>query len=563
MRYTTAGLILSCHFECITASAAAKPFTSVRELCYNTGEMDQDTPQHSTKFTAAIIRLSFLLVIASIILFLVSGFFLPIGHDPSENRGDEETGEPTFEDSITGPEDRSDRITRTLSGPFDIVIRNGRVMDPETGMDQVAHVGIMNDVIVAVTRDDIAGIREIDAEGFVVAPGFIDVTMPGFPSPELYRNIQHWKLTDGVTTALWTHDGWHDPQLVIDPIRDGVHLINWGVGTSINRLYHPDRTHEQRLALLERAVRGGGVSVGASPEYYQWISTEALIDYARVADRYDLWLGLHLRYSRRDMELDGVHEAIEVAETSGAHVHIFHISSTGGTYNAAEALDLLDEARARGVRITADVYPYSYWMTYLNSARFDEGWRDGFGIDYDELFYVPAREHLDEDTFHARRRDGGLTVVPEGTISWEDAIIPALQRDWVFIASDGWSGRNPFFADTPFAGHPRGSGTFATALSLHRRFDLPLMTLLRKITLDPALHMQTADASFARRGRLQIGAYADLTVFDPERVGGGGTILDSARRSEGIHLVIVNGLVAYEDGAVLGINAGRLINRGL
>jgi dihydroorotase len=89
------------------------------------------------------------------------------------------------------------------------------------------------------------------------------------------------------------------------------------------------------------------------------------------------------------------------------------------------------------------------------------------------------------------------------------------------------------------------------------------MTLLRKVTLDPAVHMQNADSSFARRGRIQLGAYADITVFDADTIGGTGTVLDSARPSEGIRFVLVNGVVAYEQGQVLGQDAGMLLNRGL
>ena len=499
-----------------------------------------------------MIRSAVLIAVASILLSILSIVFGTPGS----------TIEPPSIPDAADVSPRDELRAPALRGGFDLVILNGRVMDPESGFDRHANVGIMGDTIVTITDDPLSGRQTVDATGLVVAPGFIDVTMPGFPSQELYLNIQHWKLADGVTTALWTHDGWHDPREVIQPIRDRLHLINWGVGTSINRLHLRADTHNERLALLEDAVRAGGISVGASPEYFQFITTEALVDFARIADEHGLWLGLHLRYSRRDTELEGVREAIAIAEQSGAHIHIFHISSTGATYNAAEALRLLDEARHRGIRITADVYPYSFWMTYLNSARFADGWQEGFDLDYDDLFHVPTREHLTADTFRELRSANGLTVVPEDTISWDEAILPALSRDWIFIASDGWSGRNPFRGDTPFAGHPRGSGTFATALSLHRTHELSLMTLLQKITLDPAVHMEVADESFTRRGRLQIGAYADITVFDPERVGGAGTVLDSARASEGIHTVIVNGTVAFENDTVLGRDAGRLLNRG-
>lgn len=452
-----------------------------------------------------------------------------------------------------------------LSG-YDLVIQGARVMDPETGRDEVASIGIKGDTIAAIYPAELQGSEVIDARGWTAAPGFIDTGTPFNPKPGTYHYVEHWKLTEGVTTVLWLHDGWAPVRERIDPIRDKVHLTNWGVGLSLTSLYSHGLNHEGRLAMLEKCLQDGGLSASTSPEYHPYITTEQLIDYARLIKEAGLWMGLHLRYSHKQNELEGVREAVRIAEETGVKLHIYHINSTGATYHADEALEILEAARARGLEITADVYPYSFWMTFLNSSRFAPGFREGFGLDYKDLYYVRLRRYLTEELYHQLRGEAGLTVVPEGTISWEESILPLLSKDWVHIGSDGLFDVSPDYGQ-PFASHPRNTGTFTDGLAIHRREDLPpgkldLMSLIRKVSLDPANLAAYADPEFRKRGRLQVGCYADITLFDPETVEGKGTIYDTGQPSAGIHGVIVNGRKAYWEGDVTGADAGRLMNRG-
>jgi hypothetical protein len=270
-------------------------------------------------------------------------------------------------------------------------------------------------------------------------------------------------------------------------------------------------------------------------------------------------MGLHLRFSREDTELKGVEEAIEVAEKSGARVHIFHLPSTGGTFHMEEALEMLEAARARGVRIDADAYPYTYWMTFINSERFNPGWREGFGLDYGDLFYVPTKSFLDEASFKKYRKIGGLVVVPEGTIPLEDSLLRALRKDWIFLASDG--GFDVLPGSAPIAGHPRDTGNFAHALALARENGIDVKAMLRKMTLDPARLLEPVCAEFRERGRLREGAYADITAFDPATVDHSGTVENPMKESAGIRAVVVNGVLRWREGKLAGSDSGRLMDR--
>lgn len=445
---------------------------------------------------------------------------------------------------------------------YDVVISGGRVMDPETGFDREANIGIVGDRIALITPHPLPGRQVINASGMVVSPGFIDLCVAGRPgSARSSRNIEAWKVSDGVTSVLFLHDGTGDLPAYRRILEGAGHYANIGFSTRVWDYLYRGYSLEEKLELVRANLDSGALGVSASPEYTPEVDTEELLAYGRLAREYGVPLFLHLRYSSRERELEGVAEAVRVAEETGARLHIFHLPSTGGTFRMDQALDMLHRARRRGARITADLYAYTYWATYINAARFNPGWQERYGLAYQDLFYVPTEEHLTEAAFNRYRRRGGLIVVPENTMSLERSVIPALRDRFVYIASDSSCGV-PFGGEVPSVGHPRGTNNFARALHLSRQAGIPLMDMLRKMTLGPARVMEGTDPSFRRRGRLQEGCYADITVFDYRRVNGEGTVLNRAVPSRGIHAVLVNGRVVYRDGEPDGAGAGRFLLRG-
>ena len=233
-------------------------------------------------------------------------------------------------------------------------------------------------------------------------------------------------------------------------------------------------------------------------------------------------------------------EAIRLARESGAHVHVHHLHSTGGTWHMAEALDLVRSAIAGGARLTTCVYPYSYWATYLYSRRFEAGWQRRFGLEYADLRVVGTGERLTAASFARYRKTGVLVAVPEGTMPFAQTLDLALAEEFCLIGSDGGIQSEPRANS-----HPRGAGCFATAIRYALDRGIPLERMLEKMTTLPR---QVLGGPLAGRGGIAEGAVADLTVFDPAAIRGNATLEDPNRMSSGIALVLVGGRRAFEAG---------------
>jgi dihydroorotase len=200
---------------------------------------------------------------------------------------------------------------------------------------------------------------------------------------------------------------------------------------------------------------------------------------------------------------------------------------------------MIDGARARGLDITTELYPYTAASTYLQSALFEPGWQERFAIGFKDVQWAATGERLTEESFARYRARGGFVVIH---MIPEDALRAALTHPTVMIGSDGVPLTNG-------GGHPRGVGTYARVLGRYVREEklLDLMTALRKITVMPAERLQPFVPAMRRKGRLQLGADADLTVFDPARVIDRATYEQPAQYSEGIRHVIVGGTFVVRD----------------
>jgi N-acyl-D-aspartate/D-glutamate deacylase len=390
-----------------------------------------------------------------------------------------------------------------------------------------------------------------EVHGKVVSPGFIDILGDNSSNPErTYHIFEKYKVTDGLSTVLQMHGGSGDPAAFYDYFSRKPHYVNYGVSTKVMSIRYRYNTVAARLKAVERALEAGALGVSHSLEY-QPTPYEEVLAYARLASRYERPLVLHLRYSSPEKELEGVKEAIRLAADADVHLHIAHLHSTGGTYNMPKALELIAEARARGLRITTCVYPYSYWATYLHSKRFDPGWREYYGLDYDDLTVVGTGERLTPARFEQLRRTPGVLVaVPEGTMPLDKTVDLALQTDFCMIGSDGGIESEP-----QANSHPRGAGCFATAIRHALDIGMSLEKILEKITLLPA---SLAPSLLQPRAAIEQGQIADLTVFDPQTIEGTATVKNPNRFSKGIEMVIVNGEVAYA-GALLRKQNGQAI----
>ena len=456
---------------------------------------------------------------------------------------------------------------------YDTVIAHGLVMDPESGLDAVRNLGISGGKIRAISTDSLAGRQNIEARGLVVAPGFIDLHEHG-QEPRNYQFQAH----DGVTTSLELELGTYDVDMWY-AAREGKSLINFGVsvghipmrirvmtGQEVPSLSamntpvaeaanHRELTADElgRLrAAIESGLKQGALAEGMGINYTPGASHWEILEMFRMAEKYHAPLQVHLRYSsllEPESGTAALEEVIAAAAITGARLHVAHITSMGLKYTP-RLIEMISGARQQGLDISTECYPYTASSTNLNSAVFDEGWQEKYDITYKDLQWAETGERLTPETFARYRKQGGLVVIHEIP---EAAVQAAVANPSVMIASDGLPITGPKI-------HPRGQGTFSRVLGHYVREEkaLDLMTALRKMTLLPAQLLETRAPAFKNKGRIRVGADADITVFDPTRVIDKATFEEPLQYSEGIQFVLVNGVPVIKDGQLVeGIYPGR------
>jgi dihydroorotase len=430
---------------------------------------------------------------------------------------------------------------------YDLVIRGGRVMDPASGLDRVAWVGVKRGKVAAISGNTLRGREILGAERRVVAPGFVDILSGSSAVGDRY------KVTDGVTTVIATHGGPVEIAAYYETTARRQPLLNYGTVVGHGSLRQAagvtngdlPATPEQVAAMARRAeqsLREGALGVGFGIEYIPGTSGEEVTALAEVAARYGGTVHAHIRLPHVFDPFQGINELIAASAATGARVQVVHIGSMT-IHRMTEALRLIDLARKRGIDIAADVYPYDAWMTGIQSAIFAPGWREKYALDYGDLVWPATGERLTAESFERYRRQGGSVVCHQ--IAERD-IATALRHPAVSVASDGTINDGP-------ANHPRGAGTFSRVLSKYVREEkvLSLMSALRKMTVMPAERMAQAAPAMRGKGRVQIGADADLVVFDPATVRDRATFQDPKQTSTGIDHVLVNGVPVVRDGALV------------
>jgi len=460
-------------------------------------------------------------------------------------------------------------VGRTLAREdekYEIVISNGRVMDPESGLDAVRNVGIRGGKILAISANSLQGKTTLDAKGLVVAPGFIDLHEHG-QEPRNYQFQAH----DGVTTSLELELGTADVASWYAQ-REGKSLINFGVsighipvrmkvmhdpgtflptGDAAHREATPEELKEISAG-MEKGFREGALAEGMGVNYTAGATHWEIVEMFRIAERFGASVHVHLRYGGLKEPTTGLaalEEVLAAAATTGAPLHVVHITSMGLKFTP-QLIAMVEGGRRHGLDVTTECYPYTAGSTALQSAIFDPGWQENMGITYKDLQWTETGERLTAETFEKYRKIGGNVVIHSIP---EEAAREAVANPMVIIASDGM----------PITGakvHPRGQGTFSRVLGHYvgEEKALDLMTALRKMTLLPAQRLEKRAPMFRHKGRISVGADADITVFDPQRVIDKATYEDPLEYSEGIQYVLVNGVLVVKDGGLVdGVFPGR------
>ncbi len=525
--------------------------------------------------------------------------------------------------------------------PFDVVIEGGRIVDGSGNAWYPGDVGLRGDRIAAITRvgglSDASAGQRVDARGMVVAPGFIDIqshSRSAFLGNGDGRVVS--KVTMGVTTEIMgesTTNAPSSPTMLdnaggeagvtqfetfgewIAAMEEHGSSVNVGsfVGASTIRVLGMGMTmggagSMERRAMqqaVRQSMRDGAFGVASALVYPpgNFASTEELISINAAAAPYGGVYITHMR-SEADNLLEGIDEAIEIGTQAGVPVEIYHLKAAGqrNWHKAAEAVAKIDSARAAGVDIQANMYPYTAGGTGLNACF--PPWASADGRLYENLADPAMRDRIRaEMEVQTEPWEAFCSLAtPEGTMIlglnlaehrkyrgwWLSDIAQDMGKDWIDTAMDlvlterqrvstmyflmseenvAMQIAQPWMKFGTDAGgmdpervsglaHPRAYGTFTRVLGKYVRDDgaLPLEDAIRKMTSAVTTRLQIRD-----RGFLREGYFADVVVFDPATVADHATYDDPHQLSTGVAHVWVNGTQVLSDGEHTGAMPGRAV----
>lgn len=481
-----------------------------------------------------------------------------------------------------------------IAADYDLVINNGRVMDPETNLDGIRNVGIKEGRIAVISEEQIVGTETIDATGLVVAPGFIDGHQHCV-EPYAYRLM----VRDGRTTIMDLEigafgdklDEWYERREGNSPINYGVAVAHEFARAAVldgfkdwKYLNTPDAfysrisdgwsktrpTLEQGneiLKIMDEGLRQGGIGIGSTLGYMrEGVSAREIYELQKLSGLYGRQISIHFRRTPGNDadEVNGIQEMLANAAALGTPAIAAHFNNPG--YNLVH--ELLVGMRGRGYNVWGEIYPYAAGSTALNAVFLEpEVWVKTLGYKYEETLQdVATGEFYTEKTRAEMLKKEPTRPVIVYKMP-EEAIVDWIRLPGVAIGSDGM----PLLPDeglewdTPYDDlpntHPRFAGSFAKVLRLARENNIPLMQAVAMTSYNYAKPLGDLGLkSMQVRGRMQKDMVADITLFDPETVTDNATYEKGTLPSTGIPLVIVNGIVVMKDSEPLkAFNAGQPI----
>jgi hypothetical protein len=492
---------------------------------------------------------------------------------------------------------------------YDLVILDGRVIDPETKLNATRNVGVKDGKIVAVTEKAITGKQTIGASGHVVAPGFIDMHQHNTAAPF----GQKLALRDGVTSPMelelgvYPVDDWYaalngksqsnyGASVGTMPVRETIFNPKYKTKFAGDILFDLQVPKETRASMawsthigndgdfkkfgqmLEVGLQQGALAIGHVPGYMVSGSTNYESNIAqRLAGKHGSFVALHGRFSSQRPPSSGVLGMFELMGPQsiyGGGLVVQHM--TAQTLDDTPiALRIIDDARKKGVKVIAEIYPYDYGMTIVAADYLHpDNYQTNMGRTYKDIIEVSNLKPLTK-----QRYDELVKTAPSTSVMFynakEPVVFEALAHPNTVLGSDAYvyskkSGGPAIDWDTPYDsvnGHPRGAGAHARLLRLVRekKVDIPLTLAISKMSFMIAKFMEDNGVpQMAQKGRIQPGADADIIVFDPKTVKDNSTMQQGGLPSTGIPYVVVNGAIVVKESKVLkGVYPGQAIRRSV
>ncbi len=499
--------------------------------------------------------------------------------------------------------------TPAMAADYDVVINNGRVMDPETNFDGVRNVGVKDGRIVVITEDAISGKETIDASGHVVAPGFIEGHQHA--TDQFSRKVN---LRDGLTTqmdfeagagdiAKWYADAEGKTQsnygMVVLALIARVSVLDGpeiaAVGNDMGGLFAhtvkaaavkaqkegrkpgwsstlPNKEQMTRImSYVDEGLRQGALGVGVPVGYMTTGVTQyELYKYQELAAKYGRVTNGHVRFAGVRPPTEGqlgVQEMLANAMVLDAPFMASHLNSN---MDWEYTIPMINEAREnRGAKVWGEVYPYAAGSTIASTDILTEAGMAQMGITYSNVANLDGTRWDKAMYEDVRKNDPGRAILiynnpPEDIAKW-------MAQPGVVVVSDGMAiqdEKGEYYPwDSPYEGksvHPRSAGTRAKVLRMVREDkNMPLMEAISKMSY---LHARYFDelggiSQFKTKGRMQEGADADIVVFNPDTVTDNSTYEPGkgALPSTGIPYVLVNGVVVVKDSVVQKVFPGKPI----
>ncbi|WP_159655953.1 amidohydrolase family protein [Vibrio atypicus] len=490
-------------------------------------------------------------------------------------------------------------------GPFDIVIENGRVVDPETGLDAIRNVGIKGKRIAAISKNTLKGAKVINAEGLVVAPGFVDLHAHGQQLPAARA-----QAFDGVTTQLEMESGLLPISKFYDDTAKEGRPLNYGAsvawtyarvmakeptmpaadGTIVwfqkafsynnwqNTLATPDEL-KQILNDIEQGLKEGGLGIGINAGYAPGYGHKEYYELAKLAKRYNMPTYTHVRYlnsTEPKSSFEAYQELISLSATTGAHMHICHLNSTS-VQDIDDCADLVQSAIDSGLNITAEAYPYGAGSSLIGAEVFrGDDWLARWGVPSASYMEANGKPLTQEKITELQANNPGQVVVMhflkpddnpsdrqkmDRSVLFPGAAIASDAMPWMdskgqVIEGDVW----PLPSDA--IAHPRSIACYTRFISkyVNEYKAISLVEAMERCSLNACRIIENSVPQMKNKGRVQVGKDADLVIFKLEDIKVHATFEAPNALSEGMHHVIVNGTPIIANGELqLGVNPGEPI----